>query len=435
MKSVAILGGGVAGLTAARMLHQRCAISVFEANDTIGGLCRTRQTPEGFLFDIGGGHIFHSIYPEILNIMLEYAGGADNLLQHKRNTRIFMYDRFIQYPFENGLGDLPPGVRYDCLMGYINAWIEREKNGESDYNSFYDFIMRRFGSGIADHFMLPYNRKIWCTDPRNMSVDWIKNRVPQAPLEDVVKSALGMNTEGYKHQSTFYYPRKGGIQFFINALAEPFKDSIRTSTPVVSIAKDGKSWLINDEKFDRVVSTIPLDVFCSLYEDAPKSVLRCANDLSHISLLTVLIGLKIPETKPYSWLYLPQEEQGEANRLTYFTNYSAQLAPKGFSSVLVEATLSAGDANSVTRQRVDTIVNDMIRIGLVKRSDIIMIDWDIVPYAYLVHDHAMTRNRDMIIQSLGDESIDFVGRFGSFRYYNMDQVIKQVRETINTRYI
>ncbi|MGD9490598.1 MAG: NAD(P)-binding protein, partial [Methanoregulaceae archaeon] len=52
-----ILGGGLTGITLARQLHQAGErVHVLEAEETTGGLCRSRQEA-GFTFDTGGSHI------------------------------------------------------------------------------------------------------------------------------------------------------------------------------------------------------------------------------------------------------------------------------------------------------------------------------------------------------------------------------------------
>ena len=54
--------------------------------------------------------------------------------------------------------------------------------------------------GIADHFMDPYNEKIWKRPLEQITSDWVAGRVPDAPVADVLKAAIGLRTEGYKHQ-------------------------------------------------------------------------------------------------------------------------------------------------------------------------------------------------------------------------------------------
>jgi hypothetical protein len=84
------------------------------------------------------------------------------------------------------------------------------RDGPPEPRNFRDWIRWRMGGGIAECFMVPYNEKLWCSDLRDVSTSWVSGRVPEAPLDDVLKSALGIPTEGYTHQLRFYYPRRGG---------------------------------------------------------------------------------------------------------------------------------------------------------------------------------------------------------------------------------
>jgi len=427
----AILGAGIAGLMTGRLLFEKgYDITIFEALSQAGGLCRTRILPDNFLFDIGGGHIFHSVDKDILELMISIVG-EDNLYMHRRNTKIFMFDRFIKYPIENGLADLPPEIRYDCLIGYINA--SNNRNGKK-YDNFGELILGYFGEGLCRHFMIPYNRKIWCTDPSDMSVDWIENRIPRAPLEDVVKSALGIQTEGYKHQSSFYYPRQGGVQAFINAVARPVEHRIRLSTPVTSISRKSGKWIVNGEAFDRIISSIPLDEFGKISDfiGDEEKIKFCG--LRHLSLLSVLICIKKENMFPYSWVYLPYEDQSEANRITFFSNYSDNLCPPGYSSILCESTYPDTDTECASEKRVRKIVDDMVRLGMLNHRDITAVYSQWNKYAYILHDLNMSRVRDDILKNLSCDSLDFVGRFGSYRYYNVDQVIGQVVQMVNKRF-
>jgi len=428
---VAILGAGIAGLMTGNLLYKKgYDITIFEKYPQAGGLCRTRKLSNDFLFDVGGGHIFHSVHKDILDFIISFLG-EDNLYKHKRNTKIFMHDKFIKYPIENGLADLPSDIRYECLIGFINASVNR--NGKS-YSNFGELIYDYFGDGLCKHFMVPYNRKIWCTDPSNMSVDWIENRIPHAPVRDVVKSALGIQTEGYKHQSSFYYPKHGGVQTFIDAVAEPVENKIRLNTPVSKISRNGSDWVINGESFDRVVSTIPLDEFGKISDFIPQDIKDQFNRLKYISLCSVLICLKKESTLPYSWVYLPYENQSEANRITFFSNYSDNLCPAGHSSILCEATYPATDTEGASELRVATIVDSIADLGMFNRSDIVGVYSEWNKYAYILHDLNMSSARDAILSGLNYDNLDFAGRFGSYRYYNVDQVIKQVVEMVNKRF-
>ncbi len=203
MKS-GILGGGLTGLALASMVEGDCEVLEKEASP--GGLCRTFQE-KGFRFDIGG-HILFSRNEEILKRVLEQLG--DNIEKRRRNNKILFNGRFVKYPFENGLNDLAKEDILDCRIGFL-------KNPHPAPTNFKEWILHTFGDGFASKYLIPYNEKIWKFPLDQMELDWVE-RVPQPPLEDLLRSALGFETEGYMHQLHFYYPKTGGIEALITGL-------------------------------------------------------------------------------------------------------------------------------------------------------------------------------------------------------------------------
>jgi protoporphyrinogen oxidase len=126
---IAILGAGVTGLSLARFLIDggipAGSVHLFEAASSPGGLCASK-TVDGFTYDVTGGHILYSKDRATMDWMQEQAGGPDAFVQKERHTRIRFGQRWVNYPFENGLGDLPPDANYECLSGYVQAWHERQ---------------------------------------------------------------------------------------------------------------------------------------------------------------------------------------------------------------------------------------------------------------------------------------------------------------------
>ena len=121
----AILGGGLSGLTLARLLYERGTdLVVLEAEPVYGGLCRSR-TKDGFTFDTGGSHIIFSRDTEVLSFMREMI--ADNMQENARNTKIFYKGRYVKYPFENGLSDLPAEDRFFCISEFVKTLVAVEK--------------------------------------------------------------------------------------------------------------------------------------------------------------------------------------------------------------------------------------------------------------------------------------------------------------------
>ena len=98
---IGILGGGLSGLVLASRLRDA---EVLEAEARPGGLCRS-LTADGFTFDPHGSHILFSRNPEAMAVYEDLLKG--NVSRRRRNTKVFYKGRYVKYPFENGLADLP----------------------------------------------------------------------------------------------------------------------------------------------------------------------------------------------------------------------------------------------------------------------------------------------------------------------------------------
>jgi len=183
--TIGILGAGLTGLTLGNLI-QDCEI--LEKNSECGGLCRSLEE-EGFTFDWGGSHIIFSKDQEVLDFMLEKLG--DNIVKRRRNTKILYKGNFVKYPFENGLSELPLQDNFECLRGFINVLLETNTKP----GNFKEWLYATFGDGIAEKYLVPYNEKIWNYDLTKMSAWWVEGRVPKPPVEDIIKSSLGIVTE------------------------------------------------------------------------------------------------------------------------------------------------------------------------------------------------------------------------------------------------
>jgi protoporphyrinogen oxidase len=287
----AILGAGVSGLSLARFLIEGgldpASVHLFEADRVVGGLCRSK-TVDGFTFDVAGGHILYSKDAPAMQWMKDCAGGDQAFVKRDRHTRIRFEDRWVNYPFENGLGDLPPQANFDCLRGYVEAWHRRQVDGSSAPVDFGGWVRWRFGAGIADHFMDPYNAKVWKRDPAHLTSDWVAGRVPDAPIDDVLRASVGIRTEGYTHQAIFYYPSHGGFQAITDGIASTILPRVRLSTPVTELVRHGSGWRVNGEPFDVVVRTLTLTDLPEILRDMPRDVASAMTSLEYNGLVSVL---------------------------------------------------------------------------------------------------------------------------------------------------
>ena len=114
---IAILGAGISGTTLARLLAaDGHTVVVLEKSDRAGGLCKS-QNVGGFVVDEAGGHIIYSKNQGVLDRMIDTCGGPDGVVRTDRKTRIRWHDRWVPYPFENGVGHLTKEAIVDCMQG------------------------------------------------------------------------------------------------------------------------------------------------------------------------------------------------------------------------------------------------------------------------------------------------------------------------------
>lgn len=404
---------------------------ILEKNRECGGLCRSLKE-KGFTFDYGGGHIIFSRDEKILKLMLDILG--KNSLKRKRNTKIFYKGGFVKYPFENGLSELPLNDNRECLYEFLKTWLEKERDGSPEPKNFQEWMYWTFGRGITEKYLLPYNHKIWNFEPSLMAVDWVKGRVPQPPPDDIVKSSLGIPTEGYTHQLFFYYPRRGGIQALVDGLESRVNKKITRGFGVKKLKKEGKRWVVSDGKeekiFDLVISTIPITELPDVYPETPDEIKRAARSLKYNSLITVLLGYDVPKMNDIHWLYIPREEDGMFNRVNFTFNHSPLVVPPGKSSAIVEITCRPGDAiwKSSDRKLIEHVVERLDKNKMAPASKVIFSNVMRTEYAYVINDMEYSKNVEKCRDYFTKEGIVLCGRFSEFSYLNMDATMKSAIE-------
>ncbi|MDD1678998.1 MAG: FAD-dependent oxidoreductase [Methanomicrobiales archaeon] len=425
---IAILGGGLTGITLARLYSEKGhEVVVLEKEKEYGGLCRSR-TDQGFTFDTGGSHIIFSRDTEVLAFMLRML--EHNREMRKRNTKIYHRGCYIKYPFENGLHELEKEECFFCINEFIRNLIAVEKGEIKPPHNFHEWTYYTFGKGIANLYLIPYNEKIWKYPTQRMSCHWVEGRIPRPPVEDVIKSAIGMETEGYTHQIRFAYPRSGGIKALVEAIAAPIESTIRCGFAVSALGRQGDQYVIgNGEEeimADRVISTLPVQALLNVLPDVPPELLVACGNLQYNSLYCVGIGVK-GEVPPYSWVYIPDPRTGLFNRISFPSGYSPETAPSGHASILVEITFREGDEVDSFQEDeiVDQVLTSLQAMQLISGpEDVVYTYIERQRYAYVIYDLDYQKNIALVRDFVRCRGIGLVGRFAEFEYLNMDDCIR-----------
>lgn len=422
---VGILGGGLTGLTLSSLLKRKA--EVLEARDRAGGLLRTFGRG-GFLSDIGG-HILFSKDQPALDLLVGALG--ENVERRRRANAILFHGAFVKYPFENGLSDLP--AKEDtlaCVEGFVRAWAESRAPRPPPAN-LAEWCLRTFGPGISERYLLPYNEKIWKRSASQIAADWVE-RVPQPPLQDVLRSAVGIPTEGYVHQLYFQYPRAGGIEAVARGLAAAGQargQVLRTGFRARQVRRSADGWVVTDGKEERtyreLVTTLPLLPFLEALADVPPSVLAAAGELRHNAMRVVLLGVDRPGLDRHTAVYVP-DRNSIYHRVCFNNAFSPAMAPSGASSVSVEITCQDDDAVGRMEDEalVARVVDDLERDGLVRKADVCERLVQRERYAYVVYDLGYAGRLSIVRRYLEELGVHAVGRFAEFDYMNMDGCVR-----------
>jgi protoporphyrinogen oxidase len=417
--TIGILGGGITGVAIQRFLQEESL--VLEASERPGGLCRT-YWKDGFGYDLGG-HILFSKNEQINALVDELLG--DNINRCKRGNKILYAGRYVKYPFENDLGSLAPEDTYECLMGYIR----NEYSG--DVTNLREWAYATLGAGIADKYFIPYNEKIWNIAAEELGLDFVE-RNPKPPLEDVVRSALGIETEGYLHQLYFRYPTTGGVESLVEALLDD-DSRVACNYRVQTIERSGDEWVVSNgadvHRFSRLVVAFPIHEAIRCFSDVSNEVRRAVEDLRYNSMRVVLVAVDNESLMDKSAVYIP-DPTVLPHRVCYMGFFSPTLVRPGTSSLIAEVTTNAGDGVHELSDEALTerVVDDLDRIGIISRGNVIVTDVQRLRYAYPVYTHSYRRNRAILHDWARDIGIDLCGRFAEFDYINSDECLRRALE-------
>ncbi len=305
MSATAILGAGPTGLGAAYRLVERgeTDFEVFERAPRVGGLATSFTDPKGFTWDVSG-HIIFSGYP-YFNAFLEKMLGKDGLRRIDRESWIKFEDRYVRYPFQNHLSSLPEEAMLECLIGLVESQtIDRNRA----FTNFEEWVFAKFGAGVAKHFMVPYNLKVWSTPLDRMGFYWIAERVAVVDWKKALETTLRPKVTDWGPNATFGYPATKGTLGLWLAVLPYLGDRVLLKKRMTCVDEDKREITFADgstRRYDRLLTTLPLDAFVPRLAHAPEPVRAAARKLMFNRLFTLGIGLRRPSPSNKNWIYFP----------------------------------------------------------------------------------------------------------------------------------
>ena len=437
---VVIVGGGLCGLSAAYHLrmHSFSDYLVLEKSDKVGGYVST-QVEDGFFFD-SSPHLLFSKDPYVLDLVCNHLL-KDQILKFSREAYCFDENRYVKFPYQAHNYGLPTSRVIKNISGLVAAQVKK-LSGKKPKN-YEQWLYQTFGSGIANHYLIPYSEKLWSWDLKDMGCQWARRHVPLPNLLHVVWGALFKQDKNFGMTKDFWYPKQGGIRSLTEAFLKALpRENIQLRSEVAGIdAKAHQIALRNGRRirYGKLLATMPLPHLVNqLTDETPGEIKSAALGLKHNYVHIVNIGVDgfLNGLGRFShWLYFSQKNI-IFHRVSFPHNLSPLMAPAGASSIQVEIS-----GSTLRPQKQDTLLQDtldgLVRAHILDGRDILPISQGgrvrfasthVLDPAYVVYDHHHEKNTSLLINFLSQLDITTMGRFGKWEYFDMGRTILDGRE-------
>ena len=397
---IGILGAGISGLSVGRLLQDKFDVEILEASSEIGGIAKTRKV-KGYTYHPIGGHCFNSKYPQVLDFVFNTILERENWNTIDRKAVIKLRDYLVNYPIEYSVKQIA-AFDPDLALAITSDFLNTKPSAE--FLNLEDWFRKKFGDTLTDIYFLPYNRKIWNTEPKDMDPQWVEGKLPVPDKKSFFRGLLGSETDKMPHRS-FYYPATNDQNTFIESLASSLTISKNYQVKQITFDTRSNKWIVNsDKEYDVLISTIPLNLLPGIVQNTPKKIKEQALSLKYNKITTMLWTSKPVQ---FTWSYIPSEES-IFHRYIHIGNYC--IPSKDIT--ITEAIGSRSYEEMSSEGKKDPFLLEPL-------------DYNVSDHAYVIFDANYKTATSDIKQHFSSLGIYLLGRFGEWDYYNMDECIKR----------
>lgn len=400
---ICIIGAGITGLTAGKLLSKNHEVTVYEKESNIGGIARTKSVSD-ITYHTVGGHCLNSKNKIVMDFIFNDVLPKENWHHVKRDAKINFHDHIVSYPIEFSIKEIAK-FNEDLAFNITKDFMSSEGK-ETD--NLADWFKEKFGETLAKEYFIPYNRKIWQMEPSQMSYLWIDGKLPLPNKNEFFKALIEDNEDTMPH-STFFYPNTNNQNTFIEALGNGL--NIINNFNVTRIEKSEDKWIVNGKyDYDLIINTMPLNILPFLVKDIPNEILDEAKKLKYNRVTNILW-----KTKPidFTWSYYPSED-------TIFHRH-----------IHIGNFFNPKENYTITESMGEHTYEEMIEYG--KKFDYLLepLDYNVSDYAYVVYDQNYNSSTTKIKRYLENIGLHTIGRFGEWEYYNMDICMESAMKLVS----
>lgn len=333
MRKIAILGGGIAGLSAAwslekaRRAGQPVEYSLFEAADRLGGVISS-ETIDGCIVE-GGPDSFLTEKPAAAQLCRELGLGGQLLPSNDAQRRTYILVRNRLIPLPDGLMFMVPTKILPTALTPLFSWSTKLRMAREflfpptpaiEDESVADMTRRHFGQETVDRLVSPLLSGVYGGDASQLSVRAVlprmvsmeqKHRSLSRAMLAARKAAPQGSGLGNPRPALFTTLRDGMSQM-VDAIASRLAPgSIHLGAPAQTLVRNGETgWFLESrlghERFDGVIFALPAWITARLLRPLHTPLGDALGAVPYSSSITMTLGYSRDDlrTLPQGFGYL-----------------------------------------------------------------------------------------------------------------------------------
>jgi len=428
-KPVAIVGGGLAGLTAASLLKQRgVPFVLYEAGSKLAGLATTFRDAEGFSYDFGAHFITNRLAAAV-------GVGARCRLVRRYGETVWLDGRQYGYPY--GLLRNPRFAASGALAAVTSLLHPRASSSAAEW------FRSRYGKAMSDDVALPLI-EAWSGAPADELAPSVGDSLPGSIARTLLLKlagrvtgravACGYSREMPENPNVWHVYPEGGVALLCQQLAAGLGDSVRLESPVEAIQMEGERAVSvkvggREQEVSAVISTAPVHALARLGQGS--EALRYLGRFRYRPMIFVNLRFRGRPLLSDVVVWTPGKSF-PFFRLTETPLSMPWLAPEGKTIVTVDIGCEIGDRfwTMADEELGELCLEHMKPLIPDARARYLGARALKTPIAYPVFLKSYEDDRRRAARSLGVAGLLSVGRNGEFSHIFMEDVYWRTRKKV-----
>lgn len=402
-----VIGAGATGLAYAAFCKNPYLI--IEAESSPGGYCKTIKQ-DGFVWDYSG-HFFHFRNPEMERLACGNLPEG-SLLRCKKHTQILYKDEYVDFPFQKNIHQLSKEEFIECLYDLFFT-------NQDTISNFKEMLYSKFGTAIAEKFLIPYNEKLYACDLNKLDQNAMGRFFPYADKEEIIGNFKCSDNGSYN--STFVYPRGGAVEYINSLLTHTDATKLHLNERVLKIDAATKTVITDYGKydFDNIVSSIPLPTLLKIC-----GISYAPDVFTWNKVLVFNLGFdRKGKEHTNNWIYIPDREVS-FYRVGYYDNIFGDERM----SLYVELGFEAEADIDIDKMKAK-VMNDLIKVGIVSPEQRLVASCSVIMNPAYVHiSEIAIEKAKQYKEQLKVYNIYSVGRYGSWTYCSIEDGMLEAKE-------